>query len=304
MGSFLYLDLFNPPAVILATGSKEGVDLGGSKFLLSIDKEHNLFNDGNITTELSWGAFYDIEGLEDQIDTFTTKEYNSIRDDPEALVKTIVECLEKIMAEEKLFYGIADLECDAFLNQNTVIPGLKLDRTLINKLMDTHKKQRDKELFPALVKDEMGQDSIRISFQGENKSNLHFYGVEYENLAKKLLVGKGFATGIVVTSDKAANFFMMNDSITFENIDPRDFYIDQDCITVIEAGIQRDVLFPISWFRVDIGILSLRTLELWDEIQKRAECQKTLNKYTKYSLKLIKELNKAKRNETKENDSD
>jgi len=286
MGSFLYIDLFNPPPVILATGSKEGVDLGGSKFLLSIDEDHNLFNEGNIVTELSWGAFYDIEGLEDQIDTFTTKEYNSIRDDPEALVKTIINCLENIMAEERLFYAVCDLEVDAFLNQNTVIPGLKLDPMLINKLMDTHKKQRDKELFPALVQDGQGQNSIKISFQGENKKNLHFYGMSFKDFAKKLMAAKGFATGIVVTSDKAANFFMMNDSITFQDIIPRDFYIDQDCITVIEAGIQRERLFPISWFRIDLGLFALRTLELWDEIQESKKLKKVLNKYAKYSLKI------------------
>ena len=284
MGSFLYIELFNPPAVMLATGSKEGVDLGGSKFLLSIDKDHNLFNEGNIVTEMSWGAFYDIEGLEDQIDTFTTKEYNSIRDDPKALIQTIVDCLEKIMAECRLFYAVCDLEVDAFMNQNTVIPGLKLDRELINKLMDTHKKQRDKDLFPHLIKDEKGQDSIKISFQGENKKNLHFYGMSFEDLAKKMMIGKGFATGIVVISDKSANFFMMNDSITFQDIIPRDFYIDQDCITVIEAGIQRERLFPISWFRIDLGIFSLRTLELWDEIKDDENLKKILNKYSKYIL--------------------
>ncbi|MHA1212879.1 MAG: hypothetical protein ACTSSH_10500, partial [Candidatus Heimdallarchaeota archaeon] len=213
-----------------------------------------------------------------------TKEYTSIRDDPKALIKTVIHCLEKIMKKKRIFYGIADLEVDAFLNQNTVIPGLKLDHDLINKLMDTHKKQRDKDLFPHLKMDEKGQDSIKISFQGENKKNLHFYGMNFEELAKKMMVGKGFATGIVVTSDKSANFFIMNDSITFQNIIPRDFYIDQDCITVIEMGIQREVLFPISWFRIDLGIFSLRTLELWDEIKDDKKLKKVLNKYSKYVI--------------------
>lgn len=284
MGSFLYTELFNPPVALLASGSKEGVDLGGTKCLLSINKDHNLFNEANIVTEMSWGTFYDIEGLEDQIDTFTTKEYNSLRDDPEALITALITCLEKIMEEKKLFYGIADLEVDAFMNQNTVIPGLKLDPELINKLMDTHKKQRDENLFPTLIKGKKGQNSVKISFQGENKKNLYFYGLEFNDLAKKLSAGKGFATGIVVTSDKAANFFIMNDSITFDQREPREFYIDQDCITIIEAGIQRKVLFPISWFRIDIGILSLTTLELWDEIQKDKNLQETISNYMKYSF--------------------
>ncbi|MBN1803074.1 MAG: hypothetical protein JW891_16305 [Candidatus Lokiarchaeota archaeon] len=290
MGSFLYLELFDPPVALLASGSKKGVDLGGSKSLLSIDQDLNLYNEGNIVTEMSWGTFYDIEGLEDQIDTFTTKEYNSLRDDPEALIKAIIRCLEKLMKENKLFYGIADLEVDAFMNQNTVIPGLKLDSKLINKLMDTHKKQRDENLFPTLIKGDQGQRSIKISFQGENKKNLHFYGLNYSELSSKLLAARGFATGIVATSDKAANFFLMNDNIRFKENKPRTFYIDQDCITVIEANIQREKLFPISWFRIDIGLFALRTLELWEEIKDDKKLTKILSKYVKYCLKIVKDL--------------
>ena len=97
MSLLLSLEFFNPPSAILASGSKLGVELGGSKSILSIDTFHNLYSEGVIFSEFSWGAFYQEEGLEDQIDTFETKEYDSVREDPEALVKTIIESIYNII---------------------------------------------------------------------------------------------------------------------------------------------------------------------------------------------------------------
>ncbi|MFX1504288.1 MAG: hypothetical protein ACFFDH_25230, partial [Promethearchaeota archaeon] len=87
------IEFINPPTAILASGTKLGVELGGSKSILSIDAFHNLYSEGIIFSELSWGAFYQEEGLEDQIDTFETKEFDSVREDPEALVKTIINSI-------------------------------------------------------------------------------------------------------------------------------------------------------------------------------------------------------------------
>ena len=50
------IDFFEPPSAILASGTKEGVELGGSKLILSIDASHNLHSEGVIFSELSWGA--------------------------------------------------------------------------------------------------------------------------------------------------------------------------------------------------------------------------------------------------------
>ncbi len=282
-----FVNLYNPPDPILATGSKVGVELGGSKILLSIDKDHNFYNEGGIFTEMSWAEFYQEEGLEDQIDTFNVQKYDSVRDNPETLTHTIVSCINKIMEEKRLFHSIADFECDAFLNQNTVIPGLKLDKELINKLMMAHKKSRDEALFPKFIKNNRGIKSINISFQGLNKKKLIFPGSHVTDYADKLRLAKGFATGIVVTSKNAANFFMMNDFITFKEDETPEFYIDKDSITVIEMGIQRDVLFPISWFRIDIGIRSLETLEFWDVIKESSELQEVLKQYDDYVINLV-----------------
>jgi len=172
----LSLEFINPPKGILASGTKEGVELGGTKSLLSIDGNHNFHNEGSIFTEMSWAEFYkDLEGLEDQIDTFTTTEFKSVRDNPEELVKTIVKAIDNIINNNKIFYGIADFEVDAFLNQNCIIPGLNLDYKIINRLMEAHKETRDRNLFPEIILDTQGANKIKIEFQGANTKNLRIY---------------------------------------------------------------------------------------------------------------------------------
>ncbi|MFX0071742.1 MAG: hypothetical protein ACFFAO_11695 [Candidatus Hermodarchaeota archaeon] len=281
------IEFINPPKAILASGTKKGVELGGDKSILSVDGKHNLYNEGTIFTEMSWAEFYQEQGLEDQIDTFQTTEYTSVRDDPDALVKTIAESMNKIIKNNRVFYGIIDFEVDAFLNQNCVIPGLKLDYGIINKLMEAHKKTRDENLFPELITDTEGMKKIQFEFQGTNKKNLKIYGLNLEDLADKIRLGKGFATGIVCTSRGAANLYIMSDNIVFgEDLIP-ELYIDEENISIIEMGIQRELLFPISWFRIDVGIKSLETLELWDEIKERPKLKKTLEQYDNYVTTLV-----------------
>ncbi|MBD3256264.1 MAG: hypothetical protein GF383_14295 [Candidatus Lokiarchaeota archaeon] len=281
------LDFYNPPKALLASATKEGVELGGVKSILCIDGNHNFYNIGNIFTELSWAEFYKEEGLQDQIDTFTTKEFKSVRDDPGALVNTIVDNLDNIINTRRLFYGIADFEVDAFLNRNCVIPGLKLDYEIINRLMEAHKNTRDKNLFPEISKDERGIKKIKMEFQGNNKKHLHIYGSTLEDISERLRLAKGFATGIVCTSEGAANLYIMSDNIVFKEDEYAEIYIDQDNIDVIDMGIQRELLFPISWFRIDIGIRSLETLELWEEIKDTPKLVKALENYDKYITSLV-----------------
>ncbi len=284
---YLSIVFFNPPSVILASGSKLGVELGGSKTILSFDSHHNLYSESVIFTELSWGAFYQEEGLTDQIDTFTTKEYDSIREDPEALITTIVDTIYKIINNEKLFYGIADFEVDAFLNQNTVIPGLKLDYEIINKLLEAHKRTRDKELFPKIHADSQNIKRINIEIQGTKKHKLHIMGNKLEDLADTLRMAKGFATGIVCTSRGAANLYILSDNIVYKEDEIPELYLDQENLAIIEMGIQRELLFPISWFRIDLGLRSLETLELWDKIKEDNRLNKALDRYDKYITSLV-----------------
>jgi len=290
----LPIEFYNPPSAIIASGSKLGVELGGSKSIISIDGHHNLYSEGLIFSELSWGAFYqDIDGLEDQIDTFTTKEFDSVREDPEALVKTIVETIYDIMNQKKLFYGLLDFEVDAFLNQNTVIPGLKLDYRIINKLLEAHKKTRDQQLFPKILSDAKGSHKIKLEFQGEKRLNLHLNGTKLEDYGEVLRMAKGFATGIVCTSRGAANMYIMSDNLVFKDDVIPELYIDEENLMIIEMGIERELLFPISWFRIDLGIKSLETLDLWEKIKDDPKLTKALEYYERYVLGLVQRKFKA-----------
>jgi len=283
------LDFYNPPLKIFSSSStKKGIEIGGAKSIISIDSNHNFYNEGNIYTEMSWAAFYEEEGLEDVIDTFSTTEFDSIREDPEALVDTIVKIIYQIINNQKIFYGIADFEVDAFLDANTtVIQGLKLDYNIINKLLEAHKRTREKDLFPKIISDNQDIIKIKIEFQGTKKKNVHIQGSKLEDLINKLRLAKGFAVGIVCTSRNAANMYIMSDNIVFSKDDIAEMYIDNDNIKVIEYGIKKKLLFPISWFRIDIGIRSLETLELWDQIKDDPELNKALGHYERYINALV-----------------
>ncbi|MFX1273583.1 MAG: hypothetical protein ACFFBP_18110 [Promethearchaeota archaeon] len=281
------IELRNPPAAILASGSKEGVDLGGQKCFLSIDGNQNLINEANFITEMSWGSFYNEEGLEDQIDSFTTVEYYSYKDDPDALAKTITNCLNHIIENQRLFYGIADFEVDAFMNENTVIPGLKLDYKIINELLIAHRKIREENLFPQIISDAKGKNAIRIEFQGAHQNKVHLIASKLENLADMLRTMKGFVTGIVCTSKGAANLYIMTDNIVFKDNEFPEMYIDQENIDIIMLAIQREILFPISWFRIDVGLKSLETLELWNQIKNNPLLKNALENYERYITALI-----------------
>jgi len=285
----LSLDFFNPPLKIFSSSStKKGIEIGGAKSIISIDSSHNFYNEGNIYTEMSWAKFYEEEGLTDVIDTFMTTEYDSIREDPEALVHTIVKIIYQIINNRKIFYGIADFEVDAFLDTNTtVIPGLKLDYEIINKLLEAHKKTREKGLFPKIIIDDKGINKIKIEFQGTKKKNVHIQGKKLEDLINQLRIAKGFAVGIVCTSRNAANLYIMSDNIVFSKDEIPEIYIDDDNLKVIEYGIKKKLLFPISWFRIDIGIRSLETLELWEQIKDNPELNKAFNHYERYINALV-----------------
>jgi len=283
------LDFYNPPLKIFSSSStKKGIEIGGAKSIISIDSDHNFYNEGNIYTEMSWAAFYEEEGLEDVIDTFSTTEYDSIREDPEALVDTIVKIIYQIINNQKIFYGIADFEVDAFLDSSTtVIKGLELDYDIINKLLEAHKRTREKDLFPKILSDNQDIIKIKIEFQGTKKKNVHIHGSKLEDLINQLRLAKGFAVGIVCTSSNAANMYIMSDNIVFSKDEIAEMYIDNDNIKVIEYGIKKKLLFPISWFRIDIGIRSLETLELWDQVKDDPELNKAFGHYERYINALV-----------------
>ncbi|MFW9772994.1 MAG: hypothetical protein ACFFFB_10810, partial [Candidatus Heimdallarchaeota archaeon] len=103
----------------------------------------------------------------------------------------------------------------------------------------------------------------------------------------KLRLAKGFAVGLVCTSRNAANLYIISDNIVFNKEELSELYIDEENIKIIEYGIKKKLLFPISWFRIDVGIRSLETLELWDAIKDNSELNKAMGHYERYINALV-----------------
>ena len=153
--------------------------------------------------------------------------------------------------------------------------------------MEAHKRSREKDLFPKIVTDNQEIKKIKIEFQGNKKTNVHIKGSQLEDLINKLRLAKGFAVGLVCTSRNAANMYIISDNIVFSKDEIAEMYIDDDNIKVIQYGIKKKLLFPISWFRIDIGLRSLETLELWDQIKDNPDIDKALGHYERYINALV-----------------
>jgi hypothetical protein len=52
--------------------------------------------------------------------------------------------------------------------------------------------------------------------------------------------------------------------------------------------MKQNKAFPMSWFRIGIGLASIKTLEQWPEIRKDSKLKKALVKYFKYAKKGFK----------------
>lgn len=278
----------NPPSPLLAYGTKKGVELGGSKCVLCLDDANNIKFEEEIYTEMSWATFYGDKGIDDQIESFTTQEYSSIRDDPEELTKRLIDAIYKIMNEKKLFYGVLDVEVDAFMNEQVAIDGLELDYKTVNRLMESHRIARNLDLFPESIISSIEEENrIIIEFQGKSKNLFQLVGNKIEDLADKIRNAKGFGIGLVATSKGAANFYILSDNIVMREGEVKEMQIDQEIIDTIFYAIQKEVLFPLCWFRIDMGISAIETLELWDKIKDNSELIKAVKRYDDYINALI-----------------
>ena len=159
---------YNPPAALLATGTKEGVEIGGALSVLAMDENHNLRNVKTIFSELSWGEFWKEEEIDDQIETITVKhEDNATLWDSDELVKRLLDAVRIIKENKWIFFGIGDFESN-FFQDEMLIDGL--DYSYIERLMDTHKEARDAEKFPTLLNRNLsrrGSDYIALKFNGK-----------------------------------------------------------------------------------------------------------------------------------------
>lgn len=295
------IEFNNPPPALFMKGSKTQTDVGGSRVFVSIDENHNFYNEGDIFNELSWAIFD--EEVDDQIEFIYPQKYESCREDPDALIKRITTTLYNIINQGRLYYGIIDFEVDAFMNMNPMSllkkdpdedDDIELGDDLLNILNETHKENREKDEFSSIVNKVKDLNKLDLYFEGSGAINLQYPGPNLEDYGEKLRLAKGYAIGVVCISEDGIIFYIISENVVFSEEEIQEHRIDHDNLKQIKKDITKKklfsrnkVLFPISWFRIDIGLRSFETLDLYGEINDNADLEKAFNYYDRYISGLI-----------------
>ncbi|MHA1339061.1 MAG: hypothetical protein ACTSRZ_03610 [Promethearchaeota archaeon] len=297
------LKFYNPPIALLAKGTKEGVDIGGSLNILAMDQDLNLHNVKTIFSELSWGEFWEDPEINDQIKDITMKvEDIQALFDPKELVKRLIEAFAIIQARGWIFLGIADFESNSF-QDGMLIEGL--DYQFIERLMLEHKRIRDQSKFPELIDEQMmkvGNAFIYAKFYGKAANYLHYPpGISLFSIFNKLKPISGNIAGIVCTSQGAANFYILSENIHTIRSESQ-YRIDVESLEIAFDLMKKNIIFPISWFKINLGLASLKILEQWDQIKDNEALKKVLLKYFKYVNSSLKQQHEQIEKEKKQRD--
>ncbi|TFG20528.1 MAG: hypothetical protein EU530_02905 [Promethearchaeota archaeon] len=282
---------YNPPPVLLAKGNKEGVDIGGALSIIAMDKHHYLHIVEHIFSELSWGKFWEDPAYSDQIQDFTVKhEDNAGLFDPKTLIARLVNAFAKIRANGWIFYGIGDFESNSFMDALC----MDLDYGYVQQLMEEHKRVRDQLKFPMLLDQDFTEHSyINSKFNGNGYQYFHYSNTNPADTDLYAIIERmnpliGYVTGIVCTAQDAANFYVISETMRPLR---QKAEIRMNTNTLDEALdlIRKDVIYPISWFRIDLNLGSLKTLEQWNEIKDNEDLKFALRAYFDYVKTDLKE---------------
>ncbi|MHA1730190.1 MAG: hypothetical protein ACTSWY_15885 [Promethearchaeota archaeon] len=276
---------YNPPLALLSKGTKEGVDIGGSLSIIAMDREYNLHTVSTIFSELSWGQFWKEEEISDQIETITvTHDDTAVLFDPEELLIRLVNAFIKIRENKWIFFGIADMECNSFMDAMC----LDLDYSYVERLLGYYKRISDKERFPKLLNEGINNEGyISIKFNGNKSEMFHRRDETLYSIFNEIKPISGNVTGIVCSSQGAANLYILNENLHIL-VDSREYRIDTGTLENAFSLMKKNVIFPISWFRFDLGISSLKTLGQWDDIKRSKKLIKELQDYFKYSKTVLR----------------
>ncbi len=283
---------FNPPSAITPKVSKEGVDIGGSLSIIAMDRDHNLHIVENILSELSWGEFSKEKGMRDQIESITPGSLPGDDDattltSPEELVKRIINALTIIEANNLILFGIGDFECNSFMASV-----IDIDSKYVERLMDEQKRLRNRVAFPVLMdNDDINKTYIEVKFTGNARSYFHFnQKFNLNSIFKRFQGISGYANGIICNnSNGIATFYILNENI--HNIKEKKIYrLDTKNLEGAFTQMKLNKAFPISWFRIGLGLASIKALEQWPEIRKNSKLKKALVKYFKYAKKGFKKI--------------
>jgi len=295
---------YNPPPVLLAKGNKEGVDIGGALSIIAMDKSHHLHIVDNIFSELSWGKFSEDPAISDQIQDFTIKhEDNEGLFDSKKLISRLVNAFAKIRKNGWIFFGIGDFESNLFMDALC----MDLEYGYVQQLMEQHKRVRDQLKFPLLLDENFTETSyIATKFNGNGDQYFHYASTnpienDLYSIIERLNPLIGYVTGIVCTSQGAANFYIISE--TMRPI--REKAINRMNISTLDEAlglIRKNVIYPISWFRIDLNLGSLKTLKQWQEIKDDEDLKSSLRAYFEYFKTDLKEEHELLKQRKKEHE--
>jgi len=279
------IKFFNPPSAINPKVSKEGVDIGGSLNIIAMDQNHNLQIVENILSELSWGEFSKEKGMRDQIESLKmTDDDAGTLTSPEELVKRIINALTMIQANNMILFGIGDFECNSFMASV-----IDIDSKYVERLMEEQKRLRNLASFPVLMdEDDIENPFMEVKFTGKARSYFHFSeNYRLSSIFKHFKDISGAANGIVCTEGGVANFYILNENIS-QVKEKRVYRLDTENLEYAFTQMKQNKAFPMSWFRIGIGLASIKALGQWSEIRKDSKLKKALVKYFKYAKKGFK----------------
>lgn len=281
--------LFNPPAALLPKGDKFSVELAGAKTILAITEEKDFINVSSVFDELSLGEFWkDNPAIADQIEKINVKHEDSdALYDPRILAERIITTLESIRSRGLIFFGTASFEGNAF--ESSVFDELELSLEDQDRLLNLYKKSRIEGTFPNVKKGVSGlNEFVEINWFGQ--ASKFFTLTEKKSIAEiaaMIYPYEGTVTGIVAVAQGAANFIILTDTI-FKESESQQIHIDRRNLNQMFRLLNKGVLSaPISWFKIDLGINGLKSLDGWDEIKDLHEVQKAIDDYLEYQRSLI-----------------
>lgn len=286
------MKFYDPPTALLPKGDRYSVELAGAKCLVAIDERKNLYNIGMIFAELSRGEYWrgkENINIQDQIEKINIlKEDAEALYNPNVLAHRIIDTLDKIRRRELLFLGVASFEGNAF--ESSVFNEMELNFEDQDRLMNLYKESRETG-YPDLKK-ELGAGSsyVEINFFGDASTYFTFPNKKnVKEIAALLFPYRGYASGIVVVAQGAANFILLTDNI-FKANSEESFHVDRKNLEQMFRLVKMGVLeAPISWFKLDLGLNGLNALDSWEEIKDREDIQHALSEYQNYMRKLIVE---------------
>jgi len=274
--------LVNPPESLLPRWTRDSVELGGSQCILVIDEEKHYINFVNVFSELSKGQFWKEGAISNEIEKFTAIHDDSAAIyDPSVMIQRIVSALEEIMKQKFLFFGVASFEGNAF--ERIVFDEVEMNPKDADYLMNIYKKKRQKSDYPQIRKG----NYVEINFFGEIVSYFSLPNKKtLRDIASSIYSYQGNASGIVCSAQGAANFIILTENIAKLHTGKKTT-VDIKNLRQMFHLIERNIITPISWFRIDLGLAGLERIQNWDEIKDDPRIVDIKAKYLAYIQSLL-----------------